>query len=127
MKCIGIIICFVLLGVGCHDVFEKDISEKDVELKVPADSVETYHTTLTFVWGEREGATGYRLVIVSPSFDKAVLYVLDTLVESYQYTCDLKPGKYEWGVLPENSAYKGIYKKRGLTILEKVEDDSEEL
>ncbi len=80
--------------MGCRDVFEKDISEKEVVLVAPADSVETTRATLTFAGGA-DGATGYRLVVVSPSFDRIELYVLDTLVEGNQYAYTLEPGRYE--------------------------------
>ena len=118
----GMSLLILFLVMGCRDVFEKDISEKEVELIAPADSVETPHATLTFVWEERDGATGYRLVVVSPSFDRIELYVLDTLVEGNQYTYTLEPGRYEWGVRPENSAYEGIYRWRVLTVLENAEE-----
>ena len=112
--------------MGCRDVFEKDISEKEVVLVAPADSVETTRATLTFAWEERDGATGYRLVVVSPSFDRIELYVLDTLVEGNQYAYTLEPGRYEWGVRPENSAYEGIYRWRVLTVLENMEEQQPE-
>ena len=118
----GMSLLILFLVMGCRDVFEKDISEKEVELIAPADSVETTHATLTFVWEERDGATGYRLVVVSPSFDRIELYVLDTLVEGNQYTYTLEPGRYEWGVRPENTAYEGIYRWRVLTVLENAEE-----
>ena len=118
----GMSLLILFLVMGCRDVFEKDISEKEVELIAPADSVDTTHATLTFVWEERDGATGYRLVVVSPSFDRIELYVLDTLVEGNQYTYTLEPGRYEWGVRPENSAYEGIYRWRVLTVLENAEE-----
>ena len=118
----GMSLLILFLVMGCRDVFEKDISEKEVELIAPADSVETTHATLTFVCEERDGATGYRLVVVSPSFDRIELYVLDTLVEGNQYTYTLEPGRYEWGVRPENSAYEGIYRWRVLTVLENAEE-----
>ena len=118
----GMSLLILFLVMGCRDVFEKDISEKEVELIAPADSVETTHATLTFVWEERDGATCYRLVVVSPSFDRIELYVLDTLVEGNQYTYTLEPGRYEWGVRPENSAYEGIYRWRVLTVLENAEE-----
>ena len=118
----GMSLLILFLVMGCRDVFEKDISEKEVELIAPADSVETTHATLTFVWEERDGATGDRLVVVSPSFDRIELYVLDTLVEGNQYTYTLEPGRYEWGVRPENSAYEGIYRWRVLTVLENAEE-----
>lgn len=118
----GMSLLILFFVTGCRDVFEKDISEKEVELVAPADSVETTHATLTFVWEERDGATGYRLVVVSPSFDRIELYVLDTLIEGKQYAYTLEPGRYEWGVRPENSAYEGIYRWRVLTVLENAEE-----
>lgn len=122
----GMSLLILFFIMGCRDVFEKDISEKEVELIAPADSVETTHATLTFVWEERDGATGYRLVVVSPSFDRMELYVLDTLVEGNQYAYTLEPGRYEWSVRPENSAYKGIYRWRVLTVLENAEEQQPE-
>ncbi len=125
MKWFGfVLIAFGILG--CRDVFEKDISKKEVGLLAPADSVETVHKTLTFAWEERDGATGYRLVIVSPSFERAELYLLDTLVAGYNYTCTLEPGDYAWGVRPENSAYEGIFTRRVFTVLEDSDDETPE-
>ena len=118
----GMSLLTLFFVMGCRDVFEKDISEKEVVLVAPADSVETTRATLTFAWEERDGATGYRLVVVSPSFDRIELYVLDTLVEGNQYAYTLEPGRYEWGVRPENSAYEGIYRWRVLTVLENAEE-----
>ena len=123
----GMSLLILFFVMGCRDVFEKDISEKEVELVAPADSVETTRSTLTFVWEERDGATGYRLVVVSPSFDRIELYVLDSLVEGNQYSYTLEPGRYEWGVRPENSAYEGIYRWRVLTVLEDMEEQPEDL
>ena len=116
----GMSLLTLFFVMGCRDVFEKDISEKEVVLVAPADSVETTRATLTF------GATGYRLVVVSPSFDRIELYVLDTLVEGNQYAYTLEPGRYEWGVRPENSAYEGIYRWRVLTVLENMEEQQPE-
>lgn len=121
---IKLVFLMLLLAGGCRDVFEKDISEKDVVLVAPADSVETIHRTLTFAWKEKEGATGYRLVIVSPSFERAELYLLDTLVDGLRYTVMLEPGEYAWGVRPENSAYEGIYNRRVLTVLDDEDNET---
>lgn len=121
---IKLVFLMLLLAGGCRDVFEKDISEKDVVLVAPADSVETIHRTLTFAWEEKEGATGYRLVIVSPSFERAELYLLDTLVDGLRYTVTLEPGEYAWGVRPENSAYEGIYNRRVLTVLDDEDNET---
>ena len=127
MKQFWIILFIVFIVLGCRDVFEKDISEKEVGLLAPADSVETIHRTLTFVWEERDGATGYRLVIVSPSFERTELYMLDTLVADYCYTCTLEPGEYAWAVRPENSAYEGEYTRRVFTVLDDTEEEPTEV
>lgn len=117
----GMIWGIVLLAMGCQDIFEKDLSEKEVQLIAPADSVKTEYESLTFAWTELEGAAGYRLVIVSPSFAGAERYLLDTLVEGHRYSCRLQPGRYQWAVRPENSAYEGVYRERTLTVVQKDE------
>ena len=89
----GMSLLTLFFVMGCRDVFEKDISEKEVVLVAPADSVETTRATLTFAWEERDGATGYRLVVVSPSFDRIELYVLDTLVRVYVGTGEIRVGR----------------------------------
>ena len=63
---------------------------------------------------------------ISPSFERAELYLLDTLVAGYNYTCTLEPGDYAWGVRPENSAYEGIFTRRVFTVLEDSDDETPE-
>lgn len=117
MKCLKSMGIVILLLTGCSDIFEKNISEKRVDLVAPADQAETFHPVLTFAWEEVEGATDYRLIVVSPSFEEAQLYVLDTLIAGHQFSRQLQPGRYEWKVRPENSAYQGLYTSRVVTVL----------
>ena len=49
----GMSLLTLFFVMGCRDVFEKDISEKEVVLVAPADSVETTRATLTFAWEGR--------------------------------------------------------------------------
>lgn len=121
MKLVLIMGLAMLFFSGCDDIFEKDISGQEVDLMAPADSVETVFRDQTFVWREKEGGTAYRLVIVRPSFREVELYVLDTLVAGYSYRVTLEPGEYEWAVRPENSAYRGVFNRRQLKVLEKTD------
>ena len=110
------ILC-MFLAFGCEDVFEKDLSKKEVVLVAPGDSIRTSYGQQVFVWEEIEGATRYRLVIVSPRFERPERYLLDTLVTGRQFPFTLKPGEYQWRVIPENSAYEGIYSTRTIIVL----------
>lgn len=111
-----VILCMFWV-IGCEDVFEKDLSKKEVVLVAPGDSIRTSYEQQVFVWEEIEGATGYRLIIVSPQFERPERCLLDTLVAGRQFSFTLKPGEYQWRVRPENSAYEGIYSTRTIIVL----------
>ena len=111
----------LIIAFGCEDFLEKDLSDKAPTLIAPADSVETLHQNLTFAWESMEGAENYRLIVVSPSFERAELYLLDTLVEKLSFGVTLTPRQYEWKVRAENSAYESLYTQRTFTIIEKEE------
>jgi hypothetical protein len=98
----------VLLLSACADVIEKDISSEVPEPISPADSVVEYGT-LTFWWTEVEGATHYRLQIVSPSFAAAQRLYLDTLITSSRFDFTPEQGMYHWRVQGVNSAYVSAF------------------
>lgn len=100
------VIATVLSITACNDFFEVDISNKKVSLVVPADGVETEIVTQSFTWEELEGATSYRLMVVTPDFADAESLVLDTIITVTSFQKTLVPGSYEWRVRGENSAYK---------------------
>ena len=103
---------------SCSIFFEDDLDGATINLIAPADMIETENTTQTFMWTEVEGASGYNLMIVSPSFDSisAVLLDIDTLTTRYVF--ELKPGKYQWGVMAYNSSDNTPFFYNDLTILE---------
>lgn len=116
IKCL-LILPVLFLFSGCEDFFEKDISEKRVELLVPADSVFTVRVCQTFVWDELEGASAYRLSVVSPAFTEPEVCLLDTLLSVCRFTFELEPGNYMWRVRAENSAWKSKPAERTLVVL----------
>ncbi len=84
----------------------KDISAARVEVVSPADGLTAKSGKITFLWREVDGATSYRVTVVSPSFAAATKVVVDKLVEdgvSVKQT--LEPGVYQWRIQARNPLY----------------------
>jgi hypothetical protein len=92
------------LQFSCSEIIEKNISKETLELISPSDSVVQYGT-LTFWWTEMEGASQYRLQLITPSFSLSHRLILDTLVSSTRFDYNPDPGLYQWHVQGVNSAY----------------------
>ena len=104
----GSIIClllFTVLAWTCKpDFIEVDLSKTTVVLRAPSDNLQTSTFTHTFWWYEVEGATGYEIQVVSPSFANLATLLLDSNTISDQYTLTLTPGSYEWQVRAYNGS-----------------------
>jgi hypothetical protein len=106
-----ILIPFLLLIctlTACSDILEKDISDDTPEILGPNESVIEYGT-ISFWWNKLDGATSYRLQLVSPSFNAPQRLVLDTLVNSniFEFTPDV--GVYQWRVQAVNYGYSSLF------------------
>ena len=115
------ILGFCLLS-SCNEFFLEDIDDDTVEIFAPVDGTETEIVTPTFWWGKVNGAEGYRLQIVSPSFESAEALLRDTLVDGDKFEDTLFPGEFEWRVRAENSEFQTEWSYAKLTIV-----DSEDL
>lgn len=115
--CCLFLLLAAVLTAACDDFFEKDISGRRIELAVPADSVETAYHVQTFLWYELPGASHYRLLLVTPSFQRPEACLLDTLVGGCSFTFELQPGRYAWRVGAVNSAWASGFSERTLTVL----------
>lgn len=109
----GILAIFVF---SCSDVYEKNLTNKQVSLLAPADSAEFSTNNVTFWWQTYTGATKYELEVVEGSFANPLKLVTDTNVSSNQFTYSLYPGNFQWRVRPENDGSKGQYMARTLII-----------
>ena len=109
-------VALLVTMAGCDSFFEDDISNRTVELVSPADQVETDILTQTFYWDVMEGASSYRLQVVTPSFANAENLLLDTLVSDNKYTYTLFPAEFEWRVRAENSVYQSGWSSSHFTI-----------
>jgi hypothetical protein len=119
MKILNNIFSFLavlLITTSCSDIIEPDITLKKVELKSPADGVNSETLTPTFSWYPLDGATKYNIQIATPSF-AAVKTLYDTIITKTYYTRQLGAGKFEWRVRPVNNSYYGKFTDiRTLTI-----------
>ncbi len=112
---IAIFFALVLIG-GCKTFFEEDISNQTVRLLSPASGTGTEIASQTFWWEKVEGASDYRLQVVTPSFESAETLILDTLISADKFTVTLYPAIYEWRVRAENSAWQTQWTKSQLQI-----------
>jgi hypothetical protein len=110
---------FILLLIisGCQTFFEKDISDEKVKLLSPTPGMQTDIVSQTFWWSEIEGATNYRLQIVTPAFDSSEVLLLDTLISKDKFSKVLFPSVFEWRVRAENNAFMTDWSYGELYIL----------
>jgi hypothetical protein len=110
--------CFIALGFfgSCDDIIVPDISEDNLVLIAPADSMVTTVKDQTFWWKENSSAESYQLVIVSPTIANPVRLELDTTITKQQFDVTLAAGTYEWCVRGKNSAYETEYTCRVLIV-----------
>lgn len=95
----------LLLGVGCSDILVPDLSKEVVALKGPVSGLESSQQTLTFWWEELDlNVDGYRLEIVSPSFDSVVQLIAQVeITEGNTSEESLSAGVYQWTVIGYNA------------------------
>ena len=106
MKKQSIVLILLLLLVACGDMIVTDISIKHVRVIAPAPGMQTDKTDVAFSWEPLTGAEQYRLTVVSPTFEAATRYVVDTLMETVSFAAELADGDYQWRVQAINSEYR---------------------
>ena len=109
-------IFYLYMFVGCDDIIEPDLTNKEVFLTAPGDSIRTKFSTQTFMWEPVKGALSYRLRIVRPSFNHIEQITLDSAVTATRFTVNLVPGAYEWGVSAQNGSSATAFFIRTLQI-----------
>lgn len=98
-----ILVC--LLAAGCEEALEKDITNQKVTLLAPVNNLITTDTLHTFFWDGLDGASQFRLQVVSPRFDSIVKLIIDTALTNNTFMMDLDPKIYQWRVQASNSAF----------------------
>lgn len=108
-KISALLILFGLMITSCSDIIEEDISNETVQVIIPQSNANLSSNNVHFKWHKLEGADGYRLQVVEPSFSSINTFVLDSLVTGTQFYYVMNPGDYEFMIRAENSAYETPY------------------
>lgn len=114
-KFLGFAISLILLA-GCGEIFEVDISDKEVILLAPGDGVSVQGDSVSLWWESLDGARTYQVQLVSPSFDEPELVYLDSVTSANLLILALDPGDYEWQVRALNAGYNTDYFYRSFTL-----------
>lgn len=101
---IGLIIALLATLYSCEDIFEDDLNDEEVKLFAPVDNLSTTSTTVTFWWDSIQGATKYKLQVVSETFTDIRTFYVDTLIKKTKFKKVLPVGKYQWRVVAINSS-----------------------
>jgi hypothetical protein len=94
-----------VLLTGCDDILEEDITDKMIVTISPQNGQVIESNVAVFQWNEINGADNYRVQVYSSTQSM----VLDSLVNSTNFTFGLNPGAYQWRVRGENFAYETAY------------------
>nr|WP_319511365.1 hypothetical protein [uncultured Draconibacterium sp.] len=93
-----------------------DISDKQIFLLAPKDSLVSTETNHTFWWEKLEGVDEYSFQLVTPSFDSIESLIEDTTLTNNQITLTIPPGIYQWRVKGINSISQTGYSTYTLII-----------
>ena len=112
----SLLVFLILSFYSCIDIFEKDISDKKIELLAPADNTSTTETSNKFWWSGMDGALWYELQVVTPQFSGITSLKLDTTIENNYFQFSLQPGVYHWRVRALNGSSTTEFTTNSLTI-----------
>ncbi len=97
---------FISLSLfGCKDFIEKNISEETPVLILPANNATINANPVHFKWEELEGATNYRIEIVSPDFANVQSFPLDSIVTGTNFFFGLDSAQYEIRITAMNAGF----------------------
>ncbi len=119
-RTISLMTIFSMVGIfvlsSCRDVFETDLTGQDITVVMPVDSALVTDMTVQFKWQEVDGASGYRLEIVQPSFAAPTSYEFDSTISTTEAFIVLNPGEYQWRVSATNHSSSSNYETRTLYV-----------
>ena len=105
-----------VIAWSCNELTENILTDKQVIIIGPKDSIVTTSTTNIFAWEPVTGATKYQLQIVAPRFDSVVQFIADSTFTANSFNYALAAGKYQWRVRAVNSSSQSPYFTRTITI-----------
>ncbi len=106
MRILAFILLITLLATSCEKIVAEDITDETPVLILPAVNDTIANNPAHFKWGEMEGASKYRLEIVSPSFTSISQFLLDSSVVGTDFYFDLDSNEYELRLTAQNGGYE---------------------
>lgn len=107
----------ILTLYSCNEIFEENISSKSVLPYSPQHNAKTIYQNIRFWWQTIDGATGYTIQIVSPSFDSGAVLIVNKNVTADTFNTSLPPGQYQWRITAFNSVSSTTSKAFSFTII----------
>ncbi len=118
-------IVFILLLTACAIVLDEDISQEELILLSPGDSISTKTDSISFWWQRLDGAYEYEFRLVSPTFDEALHVYADSITPENTLSLQLEAGDFQWAVRAKNGGYATDFFSRTFTILPDTTKGSE--
>jgi hypothetical protein len=116
MKILLSIFTLTLVLTGCQLITEPDLSNSEVYLLAPKDSLVTTNGTHTLWWEHVSDAELYNVQVVSPGWNEIEYLIADTNLSGNKFNISLPPGEYDWGVSAYNSSSATAYSVAHLKI-----------
>lgn len=126
-----IAIVILLLFCSCDDLMERDIRNDRVIIIAPYESASVPVGDIRFAWSNLDGAQFYHFTLVSPSFDKAVSLVADTIIprdttgRALYVNVELSRGVYQWKVTANNASCRSEGKILNLNVVDPQKEENE--
>ncbi|MDR1671291.1 MAG: hypothetical protein LBR57_02105 [Alistipes sp.] len=127
MKNLLTALAIIAAMTACGDIFETDISSKNVAVVAPLDQATITEGLVSFNWDALDGADKYRVTIVSPDFQRSSVAIRDTILYQdslslsliFGFGVELAPADYQWRIQAFNGAYRSMTATYGLTVVPK--------
>lgn len=101
-----LLVLFISLSLfGCKDFIEKNISGDTPVLILPANNSTINANPVHIKWEALEGATQYRIEIVSPEFANIQSFPLDSIVTGTNFYFSLDSAQYEIRITAMNAGF----------------------
>ncbi|MEL6697768.1 MAG: hypothetical protein AAFP89_16110 [Bacteroidota bacterium] len=110
-----LVFLWLMTFIGCIEFISVDISQVEVPILAPKDSLYIAENQITFWWEENVDAESYGFQLASPGFDNP-LSVVDTSLVGNLHELTLGEGRYAWRVRIENESSTSAFISRKIFI-----------
>lgn len=106
MRTLLFLIGLSILATSCEKIVAEDITAETPVLILPTVNDTVSQNPVHFKWEAMEGASKYRLQVVSPSFSSINEFLLDSLITGTNFYFQLDSNEYELKLTALNGGYE---------------------